>query len=199
STQVFLRSTSADIADEISKELGECEVIERLESNSYGAESVRDGISINPSRRTKRVVSYTEIQSMNDLEVYIKLPANVPRVKMKLAKPRQQNSRQQGFIERQIVVNSQLENALKNNIEDNHGGANFQAITTVAVMTNTPNTTNNTTPSTHQTSTATATESKIDDRNNIMTDAVLTKNDDDNNKHHAVVKANLYKVSEKEI
>ncbi|WP_150468889.1 type IV secretion system DNA-binding domain-containing protein, partial [Cysteiniphilum sp. SYW-8] len=53
STQVFLRSTSADIADEISKELGECEVIERLESNSYGAESVRDGISINPSRRTK--------------------------------------------------------------------------------------------------------------------------------------------------
>ncbi len=206
STQVFLRSPSAEIADEISKELGECEVIERLESNSYGAESVRDGISINPSRRTKRVVSYTEIQNMNDLEVYIKLPANVPRVKMKLSLSKKDVHRSDCFVERKIIANTAIEAQLKKTEAYHDQGLNFHAVTTeVMTVAGSHKANNNTNPSTAQT------ESKIDDRNNSMTDDVLIKNDDENNehseeimqkklnKHHVAVKANRYKVSEKEI
>ncbi|WP_203250018.1 type IV conjugative transfer system coupling protein TraD [Cysteiniphilum marinum] len=174
STQVFLRSTSADIADEISKELGECEVIERLESSSYGAESVRDGISINPTRRTKRIVSYTEIQDMNDLEVYIKLPAHVPRVKMKLTLSKETKElsankvARSGFIERDMPINKALENKLNYEVARSHGGANFNTATGEVVnVVSADNGTSLPENKVGQTGQATQTESKVEDSQEI--------------------------------
>ena len=174
STQVFLRSTSADIADEISKELGECEVIERLESSSYGAESVRDGISINPTRRTKRIVSYTEIQDMNDLEVYIKLPAHVPRVKMKLTLSKALKGNgvtRSGFIERDMPLNKALENTLSYQVALSHGGANFHTATGgIVIDSNADNSAaspESQTNQTNQTNQTTQSESKVEDSQEI--------------------------------
>lgn len=128
STQLFFRSTSGEIADEVSRELGESEVIERVENYSYGAESVRDGVSINQNKRIKRVVSYTQIQNLNDLECYIKLPANLPRVKLKLPQPKTDIRHHQPFVERDITVDENVESKIKQVTEAVSSGVNADAV-----------------------------------------------------------------------
>jgi len=128
STQLFFRSTSGDIAEEVSKELGESEVIERLENYSYGAESVRDGVAINPNKRIKRVVSYTEIQNLNDLECYIKLPANLPRVKLTIDRPKQDIKNNEPFIERIIDIDPVVEAEIKTVTESVAIGVNADSV-----------------------------------------------------------------------
>lgn len=83
-TKVFFRNTDPNTAGWISKVLGEAEIKEHVESLSYGANTIRDGVSLSQQTRIKPLVLPTEIACLPDLEAYIKLPATVPvgRVKM---------------------------------------------------------------------------------------------------------------------
>lgn len=93
STRIFFRSPSATVAQWVSRELGESEVLEAREGISYGAHLSRDGVSMSKQRITTPVVMATEIEQLPNLHAYVRLPGFVtnnpmtifPVAKIKLA------------------------------------------------------------------------------------------------------------------
>lgn len=77
-TGVHFRSTDKITADYVSNLIGEQELGESQESISYGANSMRDGISINERKSVKRLVLPTEIQQQDDLQAYLRLKGGLP-------------------------------------------------------------------------------------------------------------------------
>jgi len=84
-TKIFFRNTDPNTNSWISKVLGEAETTEHIENVSYGANTIRDGVSLSQQNRTKPLVLPTEIANLEDLESFVKLPGNWPvgKVKMK--------------------------------------------------------------------------------------------------------------------
>ena len=80
-TKLFFRTLDPLTASWVSKSLGEAETSENIENVSYGANSIRDGVSLNKSTQTKPVVMVSEIQALEDLSCYLKLPGNYPVTK----------------------------------------------------------------------------------------------------------------------
>ena len=72
------------MAQIISKEIGSQDVEQSTESYSYGASKVRDGISIGTQRISRALVSAAEIMDMPDLTAYLRVPAPVPVVNIKM-------------------------------------------------------------------------------------------------------------------
>jgi type IV conjugative transfer system coupling protein TraD len=104
-TRFFFRSPSSEMAYLVSKELGEEDVEQCSESYSYGANTIRDGISIGTQRTTRALISPSEIMEMPDLTAYVKVPAPVPITKLEL----QYKARKkvcQGFIIRTHDTNT---------------------------------------------------------------------------------------------
>ncbi|MEY0256463.1 type IV secretion system DNA-binding domain-containing protein, partial [Morganella morganii] len=54
------------------------------EQYSYGADTVRDGVSFSKQEDDKTLVSYSDIQKLPDLECYVTLPGDYPVVRMKM-------------------------------------------------------------------------------------------------------------------
>jgi type IV conjugative transfer system coupling protein TraD len=77
-TRFMFRQPDAKIAKWSAENCGEKITEEVRESISYGANTIRDGISINRSETTKPVVSYSEIMSLGDLQAYVRLPGKYP-------------------------------------------------------------------------------------------------------------------------
>ena len=84
-TQFFFRSTDPETTTWISKILGEAEETEVIENISYGANTMRDGVSLNQQTKTKPLVLPTEIATLPDLECFVKYPGNFPITKLKMA------------------------------------------------------------------------------------------------------------------
>ncbi len=107
-TKIFFRNTDPNTTSWISKVLGETEVKEHVENLSYGANTIRDGVSLSQQTKTKPLVLATEIACLPDLEAYIKLPATAPtgRVKMKFKDVR---SVTKGFIAKIIPLEEQCD------------------------------------------------------------------------------------------
>ena len=84
STKIALRQSSHEVALRISKSFGEQEVFEVKEGISYGANEIRDGVSLSLQNKQKSAVSPTDLLSLNDLEAFIKLPRALPIAKLKL-------------------------------------------------------------------------------------------------------------------
>ncbi len=84
-TQVFFRNTDPNTTEWISKVLGEEEIQEVRENLSYGAETVRDGVSISQHDRKRSVVLSTEITNLPDLQCYVKLPGGYPITKLTMS------------------------------------------------------------------------------------------------------------------
>ncbi|MGR5392273.1 type IV secretion system DNA-binding domain-containing protein, partial [Vibrio crassostreae] len=59
-----------------SKDLGEQEVDVSREHISYGANALRDGVSIGHQTVTRPVISSSEIQAMDDLQCYLRVPGS---------------------------------------------------------------------------------------------------------------------------
>ncbi len=68
----------------VSNELGEEEIDETRENYSYGANSIRDGISLSNQRITRPIISYTEVMDLKNLECFLRLPGTYPITKLKL-------------------------------------------------------------------------------------------------------------------
>jgi type IV secretory pathway TraG/TraD family ATPase VirD4 len=79
-----------------------CRQIEESRENySYGANSIRDGISLGNQRVTRPIISYPQIMELNDLTCFLRLPGDYPITQLRLELlPRTTNDR--GFIERTL-------------------------------------------------------------------------------------------------
>lgn len=68
---------------EVAEVLGEKEVKEFSESKSYGADHVRDGVSVAESEKVKQIVLPSEIRRLPNLEAYLSLAGDWPATKLK--------------------------------------------------------------------------------------------------------------------
>lgn len=81
-TKIFFRCTEPSTQQWISKVLGEREELEPHETISYGAHSMRDGVSLSRKRRQVPIILPSELSLLKDLECYIKLPGDYPSTKL---------------------------------------------------------------------------------------------------------------------
>ena len=83
-TKIFFRNTDPNTTAWISKVLGAAETTEHIENLSYGANTMRDGISLAQHTRTKPLVLPTELTTLNDCQAYLKLPGTFPVTKLQM-------------------------------------------------------------------------------------------------------------------
>jgi len=83
-TKYYFRSPSAAVAKFVEEDIGETVRLKFSEQTSFGAEQVRDGISFGKDEERKSIISYTDVQMLEDLECFVTLPGNYPVVKMSL-------------------------------------------------------------------------------------------------------------------
>ena len=86
----------------VASELGEEEIEESRENYSYGANSVRDGISLGNQRVTRPIVAYPEILELKDLHCFLRLPGPYPVTKLLITLINRRNQAL-GFIERSVL------------------------------------------------------------------------------------------------
>ena len=81
-TKIVFRSPDDKTARRLSAVFGEQESSDIIEGLSYGAHHMRDGVNLSDQRRTRAVVSATDISPLKDLEAFIKFPGNFPPTKV---------------------------------------------------------------------------------------------------------------------
>jgi len=72
-TRFYFRAPSANMAKISALDLGEQEVDVSKENYSYGAHAIRDGVSLGHQTVTRSVVSTAEIQTLDDLQCWVRL------------------------------------------------------------------------------------------------------------------------------
>ena len=83
-TKIVFSEQDPIIADLISRSFGEREILEYQESISYGANTMRDGVSLAESRKRLPLVSSSEIQALKKNQAFVKLPGSLPVTKIRL-------------------------------------------------------------------------------------------------------------------
>jgi type IV conjugative transfer system coupling protein TraD len=84
STRFFLRLPEHEDAERASLNIGTYEIEEANESVSYGANTLRDGVSVSRQTKEKRLVLPTEIQLCPDLQGYLRVKGEFPAAKIRL-------------------------------------------------------------------------------------------------------------------
>lgn len=111
-TNLCYRTKCPDTAQWMSRIVGQREVVEKKEGFSYGANDIRDGVSMHQERRKEPLVLESEFLKLNDCEAYLILPENVPVTKIKLL-PTKRVILAPMWCPRPIQPFSTLEEALK--------------------------------------------------------------------------------------
>lgn len=124
-TSVFFRTPDYEGSLWVSKELGESEVEEVHENYSYGANTMRDGVSLTKHRIRRPVVPYTDIQKLPDHQAYIKLPGKYPVTRVVFPFQNPKRMKEPGFLLRAVnedVFNeiNELEDVYLNRPQDAH-------------------------------------------------------------------------------
>ncbi len=83
-TKITFSEQDPIVAELISKSFGDREILEYQESISFGANSVRDGVSLTENKKRQHLVSASEIQSLKKNQAFVKLPGSLPVTKLKL-------------------------------------------------------------------------------------------------------------------
>ena len=109
-TRFFFRSPSSDMARLVSRELGEEDVDESREHYSYGASSMRDGVSLGNQRVSRAIVSYPEILELPNLACFVRLPGVYPVTRLTL-KHQQRTSRTDALTLRNTMSRMQAQPA----------------------------------------------------------------------------------------
>lgn len=81
-TRYLFREPDPDVAKWSAENFGEAIINEVREGISYGANTMRDGISINQVETRKPLVSFSEVMSLDDLNAYVRLPGHFPVTKV---------------------------------------------------------------------------------------------------------------------
>lgn len=102
-TRAFFASPSHEMAQLVSKELGDEEIDDTRENYSYGANSIRDGISLGKNRITRPLVTYPEIMSLDPLTCYLRLPGQFPITKLEL-RYQKRTAKAEGFMPRTMPL-----------------------------------------------------------------------------------------------
>ena len=115
-TIVCLRTPCHKSAEWAEKTFGSQEVVEIREGVSYGADTLRDGVTLNQERRKSPIVMDSEFMYLNDFEAYIKLAGNVPVVKTKTTFTKMPNVAK-GRIAREMEDAMMISRAIVNEAE----------------------------------------------------------------------------------
>lgn len=83
-TKAFFRSPSADVAKWVQEEIGEIRHNKFKDQYSYGVDAIRDGVNFSKEEVNEDIVSYSDIQRLDDLQCYITLKGDLPVVKVDL-------------------------------------------------------------------------------------------------------------------
>ena len=121
-TRAFFASPSHEMAQLVSKELGEEEVDDTRENYSYGANSIRDGISLGKNRVIRPLVTYPEIMGLEALECFLRLPGQ-PLTKLKL-KHQKRPVVAKGFIARELPLTQSVDSDSSDTPVCKEGSAN---------------------------------------------------------------------------
>lgn len=105
-TKYFFRSPSAAVAKFVEEDIGETVRMKFSEQTSFGADQVRDGISFGKDEERISIVSYTDVQMLDDLDCFVTLPGSYPVVKMKLK-----------FVKKAKIAESLLERDIRSNLD----------------------------------------------------------------------------------
>jgi len=114
-TRFFFRNPSHEMASWTSKELGEQEIEESRENYSYGANTIRDGISIGRQRAIRSVVPYPEIMQLPDLTCFVRYPGELPITQLKLILVEKPQAQNKDFLGRTLYVEKDLERLIIDN------------------------------------------------------------------------------------
>jgi len=83
-TRVVLAAPDRDTAQWSADSLGRSEVEEVAEGYSYGANTIRDGVSLTPRRELRALALPSEIMRLANLEGYLKFPGPFPVASIRL-------------------------------------------------------------------------------------------------------------------
>ena len=83
-TRVVLAAPDRDTAEWSAESLGRAEMEEIAEGVSYGANTIRDGVSLTPKRELRALALPAEIMRLANLEGYLKLPGPWPVAEIRL-------------------------------------------------------------------------------------------------------------------
>ena len=83
-TRVVFAAPDSDTAQWSAESLGRAEVEEVSEAYSYGANTIRDGVSLTPRRELRALALPSEIMRLPNLHGYLKLPGPLPVAEIKL-------------------------------------------------------------------------------------------------------------------
>lgn len=108
-TKVIFKTPEPHFASYLSKTLGEKDIIEATESLSVGSHHMRDGVSMASNRRSKPVVSSSDIMNLSALTSYITLAGDYPICKTRYTINKVPLIHQQQDYQRSISLLSRLE------------------------------------------------------------------------------------------
>ncbi|EBS1713376.1 type IV conjugative transfer system coupling protein TraD [Salmonella enterica subsp. enterica] len=83
-TKYFFRSPSAAIAKFVEEDIGQTVRKRFTEQTSFGTDEVRDGISYGKDEERVSIVSYSDVQGLEDLQCFVTLPGKYPVVRLTL-------------------------------------------------------------------------------------------------------------------
>lgn len=83
-TRFFFRSPDEGVASYVMRQLGQRRARIFNEQYSYGADTVRDGVSFSKQEEDRYLVNYSDIQSLPDLSCFVTLPGQYPVVRMNM-------------------------------------------------------------------------------------------------------------------
>jgi len=117
-TRCIFRTNDPDTARWVSDNIGQSETNEYMEGLSYGANEMRDGVTLNKHSKLKQVVLPAEIQNLPRLELYLKM-SGYPVTKTKIQYKQRKNIAK-GFLQREDInmTNSSVVEEIGGNMSD---------------------------------------------------------------------------------
>lgn len=116
-TKLFFRCTEPSTQQWVSKVLGEKEEAEPQENISFGANSMRDGVSLSRQTRQKPVVMPAELSQLRNLECYAKFPGDYPCTKLQTEYQKASHSQKEAFLlkpeKKRVYLNHVTEETLE--------------------------------------------------------------------------------------
>ncbi|CAL7962363.1 type IV secretion system protein VirD4 [Gammaproteobacteria bacterium] len=113
-TAFFFRSPSPDTAELVSRALGNQEIEDMRENYSYGANTIRDGISIGTQRMINQIVTSAEIMELEEMRCFLRLAAPYPITLLKLTLD-ERSKLAEGFVSNDIVLDQEVEKLVERN------------------------------------------------------------------------------------
>lgn len=107
-THLCFRTSGPDSSAWMSKMMGSREIVEHKEGLSYGANDIRDSISIHQDRRREPIILDSEFLELENLQAFLKLPGAWPIAKIAFG-IKKRKYHQPALIERAIKDNTFLE------------------------------------------------------------------------------------------